>query len=429
MQNAIPLSLVTRLTVAATLGGLLFGYDTAVISGAVTAIQANFIAPRHLPEFARDNLTGFAVSSALLGCLIGAALAGWAADRIGRRRGLLLSGVFFLISSVGAAIPEVGIAPLGSLGPGALVPFIVYRAIGGLGVGIASMLSPLYIAEIAPKRDRGRLVTFNQLAIVAGVVLVYSVNWAIAVQGTPQWMIKVGWRWMFASEGIPALLFLLSVWPIPDTPRWLIKKGRLADARSLLNSLYGEAEATASFWEIRDSLAIEQSALLTFGPRVIAVGIAQAIFCQAVGINAVAYYAPLMFKDMGASSHAALLQTVFVGVSLTCSALLTTALVDRLGRKPLLIVGGIVMSVTMALLGRLFQMNDFGILALCLTLIYVAGYGFSWGPITWILLSEIFPNSIKARAMSLATLTVWAADLAVTWTFKLLNGNSYLRKV
>lgn len=426
MRTTFRISFVSRLTIAATLGGLLFGYDTAVVSGAVTAIQANFIAPRHLGEFARDNLTGFAVSSALLGCLIGAAIAGWVADRLGRRRGLLLSGLFFLISSVGTAVPELGIAPIGSAGPTALVPFIVYRVVGGLGVGIASMLSPLYIAEIAPKRDRGRLVTYNQLAIVVGIVLVYFVNWTIALHGTPQWILRVGWRWMFASEAVPSLFFLSSVWRIPDSPRWLVMRGRLDEARSLLASLYGHDEAVTSFDEIVTSLSGNRKPLLTFGPQVLTVGLLVAVFCQAVGINAVTYYAPLMFKDMGASSHVALLQTVLVGVSLACSSLMTIALVDRLGRRVLLVSGGLIMLLTMAALGALFQANNFGILSLCLTLIYIAGYGFSWGPITWILLSEIFPNSIKARAMSLATLTVWAADLAVTWTFKILNGNSYL---
>lgn len=418
--------LVPRLTIAATLGGLLFGYDTAVISGAVDAIQSNFVLPLHLTEFQRDNLTGFAVSSALLGCLIGAALAGWTADRLGRRGGLLLSGLFFLISSIGAAIPELGVAPIGSAGPSALAPFIAYRTVGGLGVGIASMLSPLYIAEIAPKRVRGRLVSCNQLAIVLGMALVYFVNWAIALQGSPQWLLRAGWRWMFASEAIPALLFLITVARIPDSPRWLVMRGRLDEARSLLISLYGADEAMASFREIAGSLTVTKNALLAFGPRVLIIGVLLAFFCQAVGINAVTYYAPVMFEDMGASTHAALLQTIFVGVALTVATIITITTVDRIGRKALLIVGGAVMSLTMATLGVLFQMNRLGLGALCIVLLYIAAYGLSWGPVTWILLSEIFPNSIKARAMSLATLVVWMADLAVTWTFKIMNGNSYL---
>lgn len=426
MENEPQISLVVKLTVAATLGGLLLGYDTAVVSGAVTAIQANFITPRHLTEFDSDNLTGFAVSSALLGCLVGAALAGWTADRIGRRRGLLLSGVFFLFSSIGAAIPEIAIAPIGSAGPRALIPFVVYRVIGGVGVGIASMISPLYIAEIAPKRHRGRLVCCNQLAIVGGMVLVYFVNWTIALQGGPQWLLRVGWRWMFASEALPALIFVATVARVPDSPRWLMMKGRIDEARLLLNSLYGKSEADGSFNEILDSLAVRSRKLLAFGPAVIATGLTLAVLCQAVGINAVTYYAPVMFSDMGASTHAALLQTVLVGVSLTLATLLTIATVDRIGRKPLLIAGGVLMSLTMALLGALFQANELGLTALCVVLAYIAAYGLSWGPVTWILLAEIFPNSIKARAMSLATLTVWAGDLVVTWTFKILNGNSYL---
>lgn len=426
VKTQFQLPLVSRLTLAATLGGLLFGYDTAVVSGAVDAIQTNFIAPLHLAEFQRDNLTGFVVSSALLGCLIGAILSGWAADRLGRRWGLMISGLFFLISSIGAAIPEIGIAPMGSAGPGTLMAFIGYRVIGGLGVGIASMLSPLYIAEIAPRRYRGRLVSFNQLAIVVGIVLIYFVNWAIALQGSPQWLMRFGWRWMFASEAVPALLFLVTVARIPDSPRWLVMKGRVDEARALLNSLYGRSEAETSFNEILDSLTVRSKRLLSFGPTVVVTGLMLGAFSQAVGINAVTYYAPVMFSDMGASTHAALLQTIFVGLSLTLSTVVTISTVDRIGRKPLLIAGGAVMSLMMAVLGALFQVNDLGLTALCVVLVYIGAYGSSWGPVTWILLSEIFPNSIKARAMSLATLTVWTADLVVTWTFKMLNGNSYL---
>ena len=202
-------TLVNWLTVIAALGGLLFGYDTAVISGAVNAIDANFIDPLGLPETAADSLSGWTISCALLGCVIGGALAGPLSQRIGRRGGLLVAAILFFVSSLGSAFPEFGLAPIGSMGPSALVPFIVYRILAGVGVGLASMLSPLYIAEIAPPAQRGRLVTYQQIAIVGGMVVVYFVNWAIAAQGDDAWVLSTGWRYMLASCAVPAGLFLL----------------------------------------------------------------------------------------------------------------------------------------------------------------------------------------------------------------------------
>ncbi|HEY3731446.1 MAG TPA: MFS transporter, partial [Steroidobacteraceae bacterium] len=201
-------SLVIGLTFVATLGGLLFGYDTAVISGAVSSIDANFIDPQHLSETARSSLSGWTVSSALFGCILGAIAAGWVANAFGRKGGMLIAGALFLISAVGSAYPEFGLGAIGSMGPKALTPFILYRILCGVGIGIASMLSPLYIAEIAPSQIRGRLVSFNQLSIVGGILLVYFVNWAIAAQGNEAWLHSTGWRLMLVSEAIPAVLFL-----------------------------------------------------------------------------------------------------------------------------------------------------------------------------------------------------------------------------
>ncbi|HUO91457.1 MAG TPA: MFS transporter, partial [Rhizomicrobium sp.] len=207
--------LVVGLALIASLGGFLFGYDTAVISGAVSAIDANFITPQHLSEAARDSLSGWAISCALLGCVIGAAVAGPMSTAIGRRGGLLVSAVLFLAGSIGSAVPELGFGAIGHMGPAALTPFIVYRIIGGIGVGVASMLSPLYIAEVAPPSARGRLVTVQQIAIVLGITIVYFVNWGIASQGDDAWGLRVGWRWMLASEAIPALLFFALMLPAP----------------------------------------------------------------------------------------------------------------------------------------------------------------------------------------------------------------------
>src|SRR6202142_2439327 len=247
-------SLVTGLTFVATLGGLLFGYDTAVISGAVSSIDANFIDPLHLSETARSSLSGWTVSSALFGCIIGAVVAGWIGNALGRKGGLLVAGALFLISALGSAYPEIGLGLIGSMGPKALTPFILYRILCGVGVGIASMLSPLYIAEIAPSRIRGRLVSFNQLSIVGGILLVYFVNWAIASQGDEAWLRSTGWRLMLLSEAVPAVLFLGLLTLVPDTPRWYVMKGRSDKAMAVLTRLVGEVEARTTIKEIETSL-------------------------------------------------------------------------------------------------------------------------------------------------------------------------------
>ena len=243
MGNSSSNRLITGLTFVATLGGLLFGYDTAVISGAVSSIDANFINPQHLSETARSSLSGWTISSALLGCIIGAAVAGFVSKAIGRKGGLIVAGVLFLLSAAGSAYPEFGLGPIGGMGPQALTPFILYRILCGVGVGIASMLSPLYIAEIAPSAIRGRLVSFNQLSIVLGMLVVYFVNYAIAAQGNETWINSTGWRLMLLSEAVPALLFLALLTMVPDTPRWYVIKGHRDKAYAVLTRLSGEAAA------------------------------------------------------------------------------------------------------------------------------------------------------------------------------------------
>ncbi len=423
-------SLVMRLTFVATLGGLLFGYDTAVISGAVSSIDANFIDPLHLSETARGSLSGWTISSALFGCVIGSCLAGWASNALGRKGGLLVAAALFLVSAAGSAYPELGLGPIGGMGPRALTPFILYRILCGVGVGIASMLSPLYIAEIAPSRIRGRLVSFNQLSIVLGMLLVYFVNWAIASEGDATWLRTTGWRLMLLSEAVPAVVFLALLLRVPDTPRWFVITGREDRARAVLGRLVGDTEARTVIGEIRDSLRLSSESravsLFAFGSLVIIAGILLSVFQQFVGINAVLYYAPLMFKNLGASTDSALWQTVIVGatnVAFTVVAILT---VDRIGRKPLLICGGLVMGVAMTTLGFEFRANAEGTAPLIAAMAYIAGFALSWGPVTWVLLSEMFPNSIKSRAMAIAVAAQWIANLFVSWSFKILIGNSTL---
>jgi SP family xylose:H+ symportor-like MFS transporter len=425
-QPPVEAMLVRGLAVVAALGGLLFGYDTAVISGAVGAIDHNFIVPRGLPETQADSLSGWAISCALLGCVIGAALAGPMSQKIGRRGGLLVSAILFIVSSAGSAYPEFGFLWIGGAGPEALTAFILYRILGGIGIGVASMLSPLYIAEIAPPTRRGRLVTYQQVAIVGGMTLVYFVNWFIASQGDDAWVLSTGWRYMLLSAAVPAALFFALLLLVPETPRWLVMKGRMDEAKSVLSRLSNESEARIVLSEIDESLRERSGRLFAFGALVVFVGIMLSIFQQFVGINAVLYYAPLMFQNMGASTDSALLQTIIVGVANIVFTLIALVTVDRWGRKPLLILGAAVMAVSMISLGFLFHSGNVGTAALVAVVAYIAGFALSWGPVVWVLLSEIFPNAIKGKAMALAVAMQWIANLFVSWSFKVLDGNSTL---
>jgi MFS transporter, SP family, xylose:H+ symportor len=418
--------LVTALTFVATLGGLLFGYDTAVISGAVSSIDIYFIDPLNLSETARSSLSGWTISSALLGCVIGAVVAGYVSTAFGRKGGLIFAAILFLLSALGTAVPELGLGTIGEMGPDALVPFIIYRILGGIGVGIASMLSPLYIAEIAPAAIRGRLVSFNQLAIVGGMMVVYFVNWFIASQGDDAWLHSIGWRLMFASAAIPAALFFFMLLLVPDTPRWLVMKGRDQQALTVLQRLTTATEAQSTLAEIKRTLVVRTAPLLTFGMGVIVVGIMLSVFQQLVGINAVLYYAPLMFENMGASTDSAFLQTVVVGIANVVFTVIAILTVDRLGRKPLLVIGAIIMAISMLALGFLFNAKAVGLGALIAVVAYIGGFALSWGPVVWVLLAEMFPNSIKGKALAIAVAAQWIANLFVSWSFKVLDGNSTL---
>ncbi len=423
---AVNPSLVIGLTFVATLGGLLFGYDTAVISGAVGSIDAYFIDPLGLSETARSSLSGWTISSALLGCIIGAMIAGWISTALGRRGGLIIAGLMFLLGSIGSAWPEFGFGPIGQMGPEALRPFIVYRILGGIGVGVASMLSPLYIAEISPSAIRGRLVSFNQLAIVGGILLVYFVNWFVASQGDDAWVKSTGWRYMLASEAIPAGILLILLMFVPDTPRWLVLRGRSAEALAQLRRMMSESDAAAILGDIERSLAVRSGKMLSFGLPVIVIGILISVFQQFVGINAVLYYAPLMFQNMGASTDTALLQTVVVGGANVIFTVVAIVTVDKWGRKPLLVTGAVIMAVAMIALGCLFNAKIVGLAALIAVVVYIAGFALSWGPVAWVMLSEMFPNAIKGKAMGLAVAAQWIANLLVSASFKVLDGNSVL---
>ena len=418
--------LVVGLTFVATLGGLLFGWDTAVISGAVSSIDAYFIDPLGLSETARTSLSGWTISSALVGCIIGAAVAGWISTALGRKGGLIVAALLFFAGSLGSAVPEFGFGTIGQMGPHALWPFIFYRILGGVGVGVASMLSPLYIAEISPSAIRGRLVSFNQLAIVLGILVVYFVNWYIASLGNDAWLKSTGWRWMLASEAIPSAVFLVLLVFVPDTPRWLVLKGRNDEALAQLKRVTEEADARSILGDIQRTLEVRSGRLFSFGPAVVVVGILISVFQQFVGINAVLYYAPLMFQNMGASTEGALLQTIVVGAANVVFTVVAIVTVDRLGRKPLLVAGAVVMAVAMIALGCLFNAKVVGLGALVAVVVYIGGFAFSWGPVAWVLLAEMFPNSIKGKGLGLAVAAQWLANLVVSASFKVLDGNSTL---
>jgi sugar porter (SP) family MFS transporter len=393
---------VIFVSAVAALGGLLFGYDTAVIAGAIRFLKESFA----LSAFGE----GLAVSIVLIGCMIGAAAAGTLSDRLGRRRFMFISAVFFFISAVGCALPQN------------LAQFLAFRWIGGLAIGAASIVCPLYISEIAPPRIRGALVSINQLAIVTGILIAYFVNWALVGAG------PANWRWMFATGAVPAVLFIIFVLRIPESPRWLLKQGRDGEARTVLSRVNDPATADAEIRAIRDALSQESGSIRElFRPglrKVLFIGVFLAVFQQITGINAVIYYAPRFFETAGLGRSSAIFQSALIGFVNLVFTLVAIALVDRWGRKPMLLAGCAGMGVSFTLLGAAFKFHLFsGPLVLVLTLLTVASFAMTQGPILWVVISEIFPNRIRGRAMAIATAALWIADFAVSLSFPVIADN------
>ena len=402
---------LVRVCLVATLGGLLFGYDTAVISGAIGFLQTHF----SLDATAK----GWAAACALVGCVLGVTGAGVLSDRFGRRNVLILSAVLFLVSAIGTAMPRT------------LGEFIFFRILGGLGVGAASMSSPMYIAEISPAHIRGRMVSVNQLAIVFGMLVVYFVNYFIAGLGDEAWNVNVGWRWMFASEALPALLLLVLLFFVPESPRWLTKQNRADEAEEILTRIGGADHARAELAEITDAITHESGSLgqlLQPGMRVVlAIGVVLAVLQQITGINVFLYYGPEIFKDIaGARIDAALLQTVLVGAMNLAFTVIAIWTVDKIGRKPLMIVGSAGMGIALVGLGTAAYYQQTETWVLTFILGYIACFALAVGPVTWVILSEIFPTRIRGRAMAVATFCLWVANFIVSQTFPMMDENAWL---
>ncbi len=426
MSNKNNSTYILGITIVATLGGLLFGYDTAVISGTVNSLKETFIAPNNWSEAQANSMLGLVVSSALIGCVIGGFSGGIVSLKIGRKRGLMLAAMLFLVSAIGSAYPEMFFKPFGEGDHTFIAPFIIYRIIGGIGVGLASMLSPMYIAEIAPANIRGKLVSWNQFAIVSGMLIVYFVNYSISLQGDDQWLNDIGWRWMFASETIPATIFLVLLFFVPETPRYLVLLQKEQQALGVLNKIADKITAENTLKEIKSTLVTKSGKLFSFGVPIIIIGILLSVFQQFVGINVVLYYAPKIFTDMGLGTKAALLQTIIVGAINMIFTVIAILSVDKFGRKPLQIIGAIGMAIFMFSLGFAFFFGGLNIIALLSMLGYIACFALSWGPVTWVLLSEMFPNKIRGRAMAVAVAFQWISNYFVSWTFPMMTDSTFL---
>jgi len=404
---------IILITLVATLGGLLFGYDTAVISGAEGSLQKYFTDSLGLSSLVH----GITVSSALIGCIIGGLISGYVSSSIGRKYSLVVAAILFLVSALGSAFPEFLFFTKGEPTLALLITFNIYRIIGGIGVGLASAVSPMYIGEIAPARIRGTLVSLNQFAIIFGMLVVYFVNWGIGKGQTIEWINDIGWRYMFASEAIPAFLFLILLFTVPETPRYLVSKNQDTKAMEVLSKIYDQAMAKATMFEIQKSFDVNKAKLFSFGKAIIVIGILLSVFQQFVGINVALYYAPRIFESMGAGRDASMFQTIVMGLVNVVFTLIAIFTVDKFGRKPLLIIGSIGMTIGMFGVAGMAFTNVIGIGTLIFIIIYTASFMMSWGPVVWVLIAEIFPNKIRGQAVAIAVAAQWAANYFISSTY------------
>lgn len=392
------------ISLTAAIGGLLFGFDTAVISGANGYL---------IKEFQLSSLLeGWIVSCVLVGCAIGAAAAGTLSDRFGRKKAMLLTAILFTIGGIGQALaPE-------------LISLIIFRIICGTGIGMASALAPMYIAEVSPPHIRGQLVSLQQLAIVIGILIAYLSNTIIGHMASIAEIMK--WRWMLGMEVIPAVVYFFLLFFVPESPRWLVKMDLADKAKAIISRIAGSKVATKEIDDIKNSLKQEKgkfSELFKPGIRMaFIVGVSLAILQQFVGINTVIYYAPQIFKSTGLGAGSALNATVIVGFVNFVFTLVAIWLIDKLGRKKLLIYGGIGMAIALFMIGLLFeQATVSGTWILIFVLIYIASFAASFGPVVWVMISEIYPNKIRGRAAAVATMANWLSNLVVTLFFPVMR--------
>jgi len=410
------------ITFVATLGGFLFGYDSGVINGTVKGLQT---------AFGSDSIgTGFSVASMLLGCAVGAFAAGRLADIFGRRTLLLVSALFFLLSAFGSGIA------------GSTTEFILYRILGGLAVGAASVMAPAYISEIAPAHLRGRLSSIQQVAIITGLTAAFTANYVIAGaagESTNEfWLGFEAWRWMFWAEIIPATIFFGALFLIPKSPRYLVSAGQSGEARKVLDKLYGPKQAALSLGEIEATLKAEYppklSDLFDGNGRmqaIVWIGIGLAVFQQLVGINVIFYYGSVLWEFVGFTEEDGLLTNVIMGAVSIVACLVAIALIDKIGRKPLLLIGSIGMAISLSVMAIVFSQatitetgltlsSSLGAVALVSAVIYVAFFNFSWGPVMWVLLGEMFPNQLRGSGLAVSGFAQWIANFAITMTFPIM---------
>lgn len=386
--------------VVAALGGLLFGFDTAVISGTIPFIE---------PYFNLTDVTlGWAVSSILLGCAIGAVISGRLSERYGRKVTLIFCALLFSVTAV-----ATGFSYRFDL-------FVAFRILGGVAVGMAAVISPMYISEISPAHVRGRLVSLYQLAITLGILLAFMSNFLLADSGAD------AWRWMFSVQAIPAMLFFVALFVVPESPRWLISKNRIEDARHVLTKIGGQVYGDKELASIRESFdthreQVKLSVLLEkryFLP--VTLGVLVAVFSQVTGYNSLLYYAPLIFKNAGLETGDALFQTLAIGIINCVFTFVAIVTIDKVGRRLLLLSGSFLMTVCWALIAFTFNPNADGYLLLGIILIFCAVYAATIGPVTWTYIAEIFPNKIRALGISVATLSLWIACFVTSFTFPVL---------
>ncbi|ADR20170.1 D-xylose transporter XylE [Marivirga tractuosa] len=404
--------LLILIAAVAALGGLLFGYDTGVINGAQFYFSKYF----ELDAW----MKGWVVGSALIGCLVGALSAGYITTKVGRKAALIMSALLFTVSALGSGLP--------AFMQQSVTLLVVFRIIGGLGIGLASMAAPTYIAEISPKDKRGILVTFYQLAVVTGFFVVFLATYYIGEGNTPQENIDTGWRWMFWSELIPCSIFLILTFFIPRSPRWLVLSGKEEEALKVLNTLHEKEEAQKEIDEIKFSLQKERKTQLKGASvlqksviPIIVIGSILSLLQQFTGINAVLYYGGDIFeKALGFTQEDVLAQQIMLGAVNFVFTFLAMFTVDKLGRKPLIYIGAVGMILGFALLGGSLYLDAVGLVSLIGILLFIGAFAMSMGPVTWVLLSEMFPNKIRSAAMSIAVAVQWAGNFLVSQSFPII---------